>query len=96
MRKLILFFILILAISCTDNKYKVVYSPSFKDDPVRLKVAHNDSMMHPERYDTTTMEERDKIMDSLTALGCYILVRGSDRNYDTIIDHTHYIYTTEE
>ena len=38
----------------------------------------------------------NKELDSLTALGEYILVRGSDRNYDTIIDHVRYIYTTEE
>lgn len=38
----------------------------------------------------------NKILDSLTAEGCYILVRGSDRDYDTIIDHVRYIYTTDE
>lgn len=37
-----------------------------------------------------------KCLDSLTAQGEYILQRGADRNYDTIIDHVHYIYTTEK
>lgn len=37
-----------------------------------------------------------KRLDSLTAQGEYILQRGAERNYDTIIDHVHYIYTTEE
>lgn len=35
-------------------------------------------------------------LDSLTELGEYILVRGSDRNFDTIIDHVRYRHITEE
>jgi hypothetical protein len=42
------------------------------------------------------IDSLNKELDSLTALGEYILVRGSDRNYDTIIDHVRYIYTTDE
>lgn len=44
-----------------------------------------------------TPEETKRFLDSMNATGGgYVLERGADRNYDTIIDHIHYIYTTEK
>ena len=43
-----------------------------------------------------TLDDMNRQLDSLNAQGEYILQRGADRNYDTIIDHVHYIYTTEK
>lgn len=43
-----------------------------------------------------TEKELDSMLDSLTAEGEYCLVRGSDREYDTIIDHIRYRYVKEE
>lgn len=94
MKKILIIFLILFSFGCTNNKYKVVYSPSFKDDPVKLEIARKDSMEHPEKYLST--EDLEKRLDSMTAQGEYILVRGSKRNYDTIIDHVRYIYTTEE
>ena len=34
--------------------------------------------------------------DSMNAEGGYLLIRGSERNLDTIINHTHVIFITEE
>lgn len=96
MKKILIVALLVSLFGCTGNRYKVTYTPSFKDDPVRKLIAHDDSLEHPEKYDNRTMDELNEELDSLTAQGEYILVRGSDRNYDTIINHVHYIYTTEE
>lgn len=43
-----------------------------------------------------TLDDMNRQLDSLNAKGYGILQRGADRNYDTIIDHVHYIYTTEK
>lgn len=43
-----------------------------------------------------TLDDMNRQLDSLNAKGCGIIQRGADRNYDTIIDHVHYIYITEE
>lgn len=42
------------------------------------------------------MQQIDKSLDSMTKNGEYILVRGSNRNYDTIIDHIRYKYVTKK
>ena len=42
-----------------------------------------------------TKEDLDRELDSLTAEGEYCLIRGSDREYDTIIDHIRYKYVKD-
>lgn len=43
-------------------------------------------------YKCRSMDEINRKLDSLTALGCALIIRGSDREYDTIIDHVCYRY----
>ena len=60
------------------------------------KKDNNKVVQHKKQSYKEYVDSINRELDSLTAEGCYILVRGSDRNYDTIIDHVHYIYTTDE
>ena len=46
-------------------------------------------------YSAYSVDELNKHLDSLTALGEYCLVRGSEREYDTIIDHVRYIFVKD-
>lgn len=89
MKKLLLLFTILIIVGCTSEP-KVKYSPSFKDDPV------NKSFKSWDRFENMSMEELDRELDSLNAKGEYCLVRGADRDLDTVIDHVHYIFTTEE
>ncbi len=41
-------------------------------------------------------EEEAARWDSMNAEGGYLLIRGSERNLDTIVNHTHVIFITEE
>lgn len=95
MKKAVVLVILLGVFGCGSREYKKVsYSPSFKEDPVRIEFAQRDSFLHSDKY--RTQEELERELDSMTAAGAGIIVRGSDRRYDTIIDHVRYIYITEE
>lgn len=50
----------------------------------------------PVKISFQSLTDLDKELDSLNALGEYCLVRGSDREYDTIIDHIRYKYVKDE
>jgi len=41
-------------------------------------------------------EEEAAHWDSMNAEGGYLLIRGSERHLDTIINHTHVVFITEE
>ena len=43
-----------------------------------------------------SVDELNAHLDSLTAQGEYMLVRGSDREYETIVGHIRYIYVKDE
>lgn len=45
--------------------------------------------------DYNTKEYNDYI-DSLTEAGYYVLIRGADRNYDTIVDNIRYKYIIDK
>ena len=42
-----------------------------------------------------SVEEQDSILDDWIRRGHCIVVRGSDRNYDTIIDHVMFRFVTD-
>jgi hypothetical protein len=45
--------------------------------------------------DSLSLEEIAK-WDSLNSKGEYLLVRGAERNLDTVVNHLHLIFTTEK
>lgn len=42
------------------------------------------------------MRRLNKELDSMTKAGDYFIIRGADRNYDTIIEHVRYRCITDE
>lgn len=44
----------------------------------------------------TLKPEEIMYWDSLNAEGEYLFIRGAERNLDTIVNHTHLIFTTEQ
>ena len=52
-------------------------------------------MCHVFASDTFTPEEAVH-WDSMNAEGGYLLLRGAERNLDTIVNHVHLIFTTEK
>lgn len=54
------------------------------------------SMYNPDNEFYGSLNEIDRELDSMNALGMGLIVRGSDREYDTIIDHIRYIYVKEK
>lgn len=62
------------------------------DSAGKAFILHQDSL----KAVLDTVSDPDTWFDVMNGEGYYILVRGAERNYDTIIDHIHYVYTTEE
>ena len=79
-----LVFVLMVIISLGSCGKKTTVNKQFYRDTVKEHTMYR------------SMEEINKELDSLNAHGEYLLIRGAERDYDTIIDHIHYIYTTEE
>ena len=92
MKKLVILLTILMLVGCGYD-FKVKYTPSYKDDPIRKQIEENNPI---EKVEYRTLEDINRELDSLTAEGEYCLVRGAERNLDTIIDHIHYIFTTEE
>ena len=78
---------MLLLFSC-NREYRS--SSSYSEDSVDTDTSSSISLYH-------TPEQTNRFLDSMNATGGgYVLERGADRNYDTIIVHIHYIYTTEK
>lgn len=93
MKKLVYMLIVILTILGCRNRgsSKDTTTKASLDSAGMAFLTHQDSI--EAMLDTMDFWER---VDLMTAEGEYILVRGADRNYDTIIDHFRYRFTTEE
>lgn len=87
---LIIVFTILACHSKNSNSRDAVYKIPLDSAGIAFK-AHHDSV--EKALDTLDFWGR---VDLLTAEGNYILVRGADRDYDTIIDHFRYRFTTEE
>lgn len=53
-------------------------------------------MCHEFASDTLTPEEAAHWDSMNTTQGGYLLIRGAERNLDTIVNHVHLIFTTEK
>lgn len=96
MKKILILFGLIILVGC--NHKKVSHVPE-KEDTTFLRgdidIIDWECQQDDITYDEY-MRRLRKELDSLTKEGEYVLVRGSDRNYDTIIDHVRYRHITDE
>jgi hypothetical protein len=87
----------ILIVGCTDYRYKVNYSPSYKDDPVRKKLVMDyimkmDPISAEMKLSGTKLSQMDYIDSCLkdwpfpNANGNWIPSRDGLENCDTIVD----------
>ena len=72
----------------------IVLAGCCKQKPAPVKKAHISYYADGVAYDEDSFSSislywDDRLIDSMTAHGSCIIVRGADRNYDTIIDHFH-------
>lgn len=86
MRKIFLFFTILLTLGC--QRHSVHVQQEVKQQSVIEDVCRDFSK------DVLTYEEIAH-WDSMNAEGGYLLVRGAERNLDTIVNHLHLIFTTE-
>lgn len=91
MKKIVLLFIILLITGCTDFGFRGKVCRSAYRDSILLRRLTYKGFREPR-----TIEEIDRDLDSLTAKGVCIIIRGADKYCDTIIDHVRYIYTTEK
>lgn len=96
MRKILIILGLVLFAGCSHKKSSPTpekEDTTFLDediDVIDLK-CRQDDITHDEY-----MRRLNAYLDSMTREGEYVLVRGSDRNYDTIIEHVRYRHITDE
>lgn len=99
MRKILFLFGLIPLLGCGQKKAKPSKSAPEKERTTFLD-EDIDMIFWECQQDDITYEEYmrrlEASLDSMTKAGEYVLVRGSDRNYDTIIGHVRYKHITDE
>lgn len=83
MRKLVLAVVLLLlaTIGCQRKT---------NTKPAQYTYSSEPSYLFPDK------DEIDRRLDSLTAAGEYMLIRGSDREYETIVGNIRYKYVKSE
>lgn len=94
MRKILFLFGLIPLMGC---KSKTVNSTPQKEDTTFYE---GDVIFRECEEEGITYDEYisrlNKELDSMTKAGDYFIIRGADRNYDTIIEHVRYRCITDE
>lgn len=106
MKKIIYFIVALLFVSIgsyeimRDNEpiLKVEGTQEHSGSLVKAYIDEISKMDIAERLeDTTSMSKEEAAMsDSLNKEGGYLLIRGSNRYLDTIVNHIHYICITEK
>lgn len=94
MRKILFIVGLSVLVGCHSGNRSYRGDSGYSKDSVNVDSVDTDTSGSISLY--YTLDDINRHLDSLNAKGEYILQRGADRNYDTIIDHVHYIYTTEK
>ena len=91
MKKLVLTLMLISSIiGCSGNKT----SQNNIEDSISIPEPVIEKMCKEFSEDVFTPEERAK-WDSMNNDGGYLLIRGAERNLDTIVNHIRLIFVTE-
>lgn len=94
MRKILFLLSLIPLMGCSHKKASHTFEKedtTFYEGDIQDLRCKQDDITYDEY-----MRRIHAYLDSMTKEGEYVLVRGSDRNYDTIIDHVRYKYITDE
>lgn len=90
MKKILLIIGLVLLVGCYSDNRDYSSNRGNSEDSVDTDTSGSISLYH-------TPEEINRFRDSMNAIGAgYVLERGADRNYDTVINHIHFIYTTDK
>lgn len=93
MKKILLIIGMMLLLFSCNRGYRS--NRSYSEDSIEVDSVDTDTSGSISLYHTP--EEINRFRDSMNAIGAgYVLERGADRNYDTIINHIHFIYTTEK
>ena len=82
-----------LYIACGGGPTQRVQSNK-TNDSIQVKRSVVESMCRDAMRDTFTAEEAAH-WDSMNAEGGYLLIRGAERNLDTIVNHYHFKFITE-
>lgn len=96
MRKLVILFLAMMAVGCGNN-YRVTYSPSYKDDPVRKYIELQDlrkkDPIAAEMMECGTTLSREEYLDSVLkdwpfpkAGGKWVPSRDGIENSDTVVE----------
>ena len=109
MRNIFYFIAALLFVSIGSCELKRDNETIFKVEIEKINREHSDSLtkayideiskmdIAEQLKDTTPMSKEEAArFDSLNKEGNYLLIRGSNRYLDTIVNHIHYICITEE
>lgn len=91
MKKLLITIPLYIACGCVPTQR--VHSNK-TNDSIQVEESVIESMCKDAMRDTFTAEEAAH-WDSMNARGIGLLIRGAERNLDTIVNHYHFIFITE-
>lgn len=94
MRKILLLFGLIPFMGCINKKIKPTpqkEDTTFYEGDVIFRECEEEGITYDEYIRRLNRE-----LDSMTKAGDYFIIRGSDRNFDTIIEHVRYRYITDK
>ena len=84
--------IALLLFGCS-SKPKVVYASEPVDSAMQEYIY---GLFYKKGYNIRSLDDINRELDSMTAAGQALIIRGSDREYDTIIDHVRYRFIKEE
>lgn len=94
MKKILFLFGLVLLAGCCHKKVKSTpekEDTTFYEGDVIFRECEEEGITYDEY-----MRRLNKELDSMTKAGDYFIIRGSDRNFDTIIEHVRYRYITDK
>lgn len=93
MRKILFIIMLLLIVGVSFGNYPPIVHIQ--------KIEPNDwdeinILLEEAKWKVMSEDEKNHWFDSMNAEGMGIIIRGADRNYDTIIDHIQYFCTTSK
>lgn len=94
MKKILFLFGLIFFMGCSHKKVRPTpekMDTTFYEGDVIFRECEEEGITYDEY-----ISRLNKELDSMTKAGDYFIIRGSDRNFDTIIEHVRYRYITDE
>jgi hypothetical protein len=91
----ILVLILVIGVCCCNNRADNKSTDGVEKDSVEKDTLSTIEFMCRDAMHDTLTEEEAAHWDSMNANGGFLLIRGAERNLDTIVNHYHFVFTTE-